>query len=613
MASHLAEAVSHGRHPAEAQRAFGSPLRLRELSLDLRLAPWLASLRADAIFGCRQILKRKVASAAAILSLALATGACTAAFRLIDALLLRPLPIAAPDRLYVATRQGIDPGGRFFVSESAEYPLFLQMRAAVAGEADLIAVSYADRADLTYRSDQDIEKAWRQYVSGCMFDSFSLKPALGRLLTSNDDLTPGAHPYAVLSYDYWTRRFGRDPSAVGRTFRMARTVFQIVGVAPAHFTGTETGLAVDIFLPAMMHPGVTDDTSSWLRPFVRLAPGVSPAPVAERLRAVFQASQQQRAKHFTGWPPRKIANFLHQQLLLQPAASGISEMQKDYRSALAALAILVALVLLIACANVANLMTAQAAARTREMALRVSIGAGRVRLVQLVLVECAMLAFLSAALGAIFAWWAAPFVVAQINPPDDPVRLFLAADWRVLGFVLALSLGITALFGLAPALRASSVQPSVALKGGDHPPSRRRTVHLLVAVQAAFCFMVLFVALLLVSTFSRLAHQPTGFSSERLLAVDTLTATPQPPLLWEQVAEHLRTLPGVERVALAGWPLLSGNGWNGFVLVDGTSAGDALAYFLAVSPGWLDTMRIPLIDGRDFRPDDAPPTPPPPQ
>jgi predicted permease len=220
-------------------------------------------------------------------------------------------------------------------------------------------------------------------------------------------------------------------------------------------------------------------------------------------------------------------------------------------------------------------------------------------------VESAMLACVAAALGALFAWWAAPFVAGKINPPDDPLRLFLPADWRVLGFVLATTLGVTCLFGLAPALRASAVQPASALKGGEDPHARRRTMHALIASQAAFCFVVLFVAGLFVTTFDRLSHQSTGFSSERLLTVDTIARRPQAPVLWDQVAEHLRATPGVEKVALAGWPLLSGNGWNGFVLIDGVPASDVLGYFLAVSPGWLATMKIPLIDGRDFRAGDT--------
>ncbi len=605
--THLEEAAAQGRDPAEARRAFGSPLRQREASRDVKLVAWLDSLRADAVFGWRQLMKRKVTSAAAILSLALAIGACTAAFRLIDAILWRPLPVSHPERLYVLAQAGIGPGGNFRISESSEYPLFRQLRAAVKDQAELMAISYSGRTDLTYGSDEEMEKAWRQYVSGWMFDTFGLKPAAGRLFTENDDVTPGANPVVVLSYDYWKRRFNRDPKAIGRTVRIENSLYEIVGVAPEGFTGTEPGVGIDIFVPAMMNPYVTRSDSSWFRPFVQLKPGVAAEPVLERLRVPFQANEEERAKGFKGRSAAAIANFVHQKLILEPAGSGTSDMQKDYRGALVALGVLVVLVLLIACANVANLMTAQAAARGREMALRVSIGAGRWRLVQLVLVESTILAFLAALPGAWFAWWAAPFVAARIRPPGDPAHLYLPADWRVLAFGLALTLCVTCVFGLAPALRASAVEPASTLKGGDNPHSRRRMMQSLIALQVAFCFVVLFLAGLFVATSGRLSRESTGFSSERLLLLETVAARPQKQVLWDQVADHLRATAGVERVAISAFPLLSGNGSNGFIMRNGVPANDTLAYFLTVSPGWLDTMRIPFVDGRDFRPDETSP------
>jgi predicted permease len=252
-----------------------------------------------------------------------------------------------------------------------------------------------------------------------------------------------------------------------------------------------------------------------------------------------------------------------------------------------------------------NLMTAQAAARAREMALRVSIGAGRRRLVQLVLVESAMLALLAAAVGGVFAIWAGPFVVGRINPPDNPVRLLLPADWRVLGFGLALTLGVTILFGLAPALCASGVQPSSTLKGGYDPHARRRLMRGLIAVQTAFCFLVLFIAGLFIDTFDRLSHHSTGFSAERLLILDAAPRHPELPVFWQQVADHLRSVPGIEDVALASWPLLSGTSWNSFISINGGPPSPDPVWLLSVSPGWLDIMKIPLIAGRDFRAGDA--------
>jgi predicted permease len=409
----------------------------------------------------------------------------------------------------------------------------------------------------------------------------------------------------VLSYDYWTRRFGQDPSVLGRTFRMDKNLYQIVGVGPERFTGTEPGTVTDVFIPTMMHPGAVRSDWSWTRTLARVRPGVRLEPMRAKLEAISRAFEADRLKSATNVSKQWLANFFNQKTLLLPAASGVSDLQTDYQRPLAALALLVTLVLLIACANVANLMTAQAVSRAREMALRVSIGAGRRRLVQLVLVESAWLAFFAALLGGLFAWWSAPLIVRMINPPDNPAHLVLPADWRVMGFGFVLTIGVTLLFGLAPALRASATKPVSALKGGEDPHARRRLMHALVAVQTAFCFLVLFVAALFVATFERLSHQPTGFSSERLLVLETATERPQPEEYWEQVAEHLRSVPGVEKVAIASSALLGGDSWNNFISVHGAPPNEVLAYLLSASPGWRETMRIPLLAGRDFRPSDT--------
>lgn len=603
--SHIEEAIAEGRDPGEARRAFGSVLHHRENSRDIRLIPWLESLYADAVFGWRQLLKRKVTSAAAILSLALAVGSCAAVFRLMDAMLWRPLPVVAPERLYVLSRQSTGPDGSVVTGDTFAYPMFSQMRALVKDQAELIAISVANRIDLTYGSEQETEKAYQQYVSGWMFGSFGIRPAVGRVFTEDDDLTPGAHPYAVLSYDYWKRRFGEDPKVVGRTFRTGDEIYQIVGVAAGPFTGTEPGVVTDIFIPTMMKSSaITRSDYRWFRTFIELKPGVDVSPVREELRAAFRTFLEESVRAFGGIPKQERDGYLSQKLLVNPASAGVSGMQRAYGTPLTVLGVLVILVLLISCANVANLMTAQAAARRREMALRVSIGAGPWRLVQLVVVECAWLAFFASGIGACFAWWAAPWILGMIGTPDNPARLILPADWRVLGFGVALAFGCTILFSLAPALRASGVKPASALKGED-PHLRPRMMRTLIAAQVAFCVLVIFVAGLFMATSGRLSHQHTGFSAERLLTLETVTPRPQPASSWEQVAGHLRTVPGAEAVAICEWPLMTGESWNGFISVNGVSPGPVASYFLRVSPEWRELMKIPLLQGRDFRATDA--------
>jgi putative ABC transport system permease protein len=605
LASHLEEAAAHGRDPQEARRAFGSPLRHREASRDAKLSSWIDSLRSDIIFGWRQLRKKPITSAAVIVSLALAIGACTSAFRLVDALLLRPLPVEHPETLYAISRLGTDPGGNFRASNSWEYPLFERMRAAVDGEADLIAMGVSNRNDITFVSDAEMEKATTEHVSAIVFGSFGIQPALGRVLTADDDNSYHSHPYAVLSYDYWTRRFARDPKVLGRHFRFGDDLFEIVGVSEKRFAGTEPGTVVDIFVPATMYTGATHSDWSWFRTFAHLRTNAAPEVVRQKLYVQMHAFDAERAKSFTASQPQALIDtFLKQSLILEPAAAGVSGLQSDYRSSLAAIAVLVALILLIACANVANLMTAQAAARAREMAVRVSIGAGRGRLVQLVLIESILLAAFAAVLGAVFAWWSAPFVVSRLNLPSNPVRLDLPFDWRVFTFGLSLTFIVALLLGLAPALRASAIRPISALKGEDRR-SRGHLMYGLVAAQVAFCFLVHFVTGLFVASFNRLANLHLGFSSERVLLLDTVAQQPQPTVYWDLVTDHLRALPGVESASLSGWALLSGNGWNGFISVNGAPLTSQLAFFLAVSPGWLETMKIPILDGRDLLPGDT--------
>jgi len=609
--SHMEEAIAAGRDPGEAQRAFGSALRAREAGHSIRVAGWLESILADVRFGWRQLGRNKVTSAAAVVSLALGIGSCVAAFRLIDSLLWRPLPIANASNLYGVSRQMTGLYGTPVEDGHWSTADFNLMSDAVKDQADLIAISDADRTDITWSTDDDMEKAHVAYVSGNMFPMFGLEPVLGRLLTPADDRGLGAGPYVVLSWDYWNHRFGRDPQVLGRLLHIGDQTFEIIGVGPRDFTGTEKGTVTDIFVPLNRNGFATEEGIDWHRAFLMLKPGVNPAkalePLRKHLSAVNRAFGVNCSKCFRGVTRADMDRFLDQTLVFHSAGGGISDLQKDYRRSLGILGLLAALVLLIACVNVANMMTAQAAARRQEMALRISIGAGRRRLVQLILCQSALLALMASALGALFAAWSAPFVLSLINPPDDPARLALPADWRVLLFGFGLIILIVLLLGLLPALRASAVRPVAALKGGEDPHSSRRLMRGAIALQVTFCFLVLFLSSLFVASFYRLQNRPLGFSTDRLLLLETVAGKGQLPVVWNQTAEALRSVPGVDSVAISGWPLLGRIAINSIISVNGGPPSPVSAWFLNVSPGWLSTMKIPFVSGRDFRPEDTSP------
>ncbi len=615
--SHIEEAIAAGREPREARRAFGSALRAREASHSIRAAGWLESVLADLSFGWRQLCRDKVASAAAVVSLALGIGSCVAAFRLIDALLWRPLPISGASRLFVLSRKMTGLYGKPAEDGHWATPAFKVMRDAVKDQADLIAISDSDRTDITWSSDDDMEKAHIAYVSGNMFPLFGLEPVLGRLLTPDDDRGPGLNPYAVISWDYWNHRFGRDPHILGRSLHIGNQTFEIIGVAPRDFTGTEKGTVTDVFLPVNMNSFATQDSITWHLIFLMVKPGVmqatalEPATDLEQLRqhlaAVSRAFDAECSECLRGMGRVDVDRYLSQKLVFHAAGAGISDLQKGYRRFLGILGLVVALVLLISCVNVANMMTAQAAARAQEMALRISIGAGRRRLIQLILCQSALLALLASVLGALFAAWAAPFVLSLVNPPDNQARLALPADWRVLLFGLGVMIFVVLLLGLLPALRASAVRPVAALKGGEDPHSPRRLMRGAIALQVAFCFLVLFLSSLFVTSFQRLENRPLGFSTDRLLLLQTVAGKGQLPVVWNQTAEALRAVPGVNSVAISGWPLLGRIKINSNISINGAPPSPTPAFFLNVSPGWLSTMKIPLVSGRDFRPEDTSP------
>lgn len=575
------------------------------------MAGRLDAIIADVIFGWRQLLKHKSASAASILSLALGIGASLAAFQLVEALFLRTLPVAHPEQLYEVTYPSLS-DGRISSLDRLDYAGVGALRASVKNQAEVMPLSVPLRLEAAWGADTQIERIWLQYVPGAMFGSFGLKPALGRLLAPSDDLTPGVEPYAVISYDYWSRRFAKDPRVIGqhlRTGYMGYQILEIVGVAPEGFTGTDPGTFTDVFAPNMMNiPAITKGGWNGYRAWVQVKPDNRLDQIQPRLTAALHAYREDQVKAWA--PERQKAEkdfFVAAPASLEHAGQGRSGTQHSYERPLAILSALVGFVLLMACINVANLMTAQSTARAREMALRVSLGAGRARLVQLLLIECGLLAVAACILGFLFSWWSAPFIISRLTPAAYPVRLALQLDWRVVSFAAILCSGVTVLFGLVPALRASSTRPGATLKELDNPRAHRRWMHILIAAQVAFCSFVLFIAGLFVLTFLRMANQPTGFSAARVLAIESESDAALAPGRWYQVAEKLKHIPGVESAAVSEYALMSYNAQTRFIwansrLPDGTWVNST--WFLGVSPGWFETMKLELLHGRDFRSDD---------
>jgi predicted permease len=359
----------------------------------------------------------------------------------------------------------------------------------------------------------------------------------------------------------------------------------------------------------MMNPeALTVDGWSWFRILVRPKPDVEPTQVHAVLEAGFRADQAERAREFApGTPKAQLDALASERLFLQPASSGASPIQRAFRQPLWILATLAALLVLVACANVANLLFARATSRKIEMALRLSIGASRRRLLQLLLVESGLLALMAAAIGALFAWWAAPLVVSMLTTPDRPIRLILDLDWRTVLTAASLTAFVTMLFGLAPAMRGSSAALVDTLKEARGRRAHRRFAGTLVAVQAALCVFLLYGASLFVGTLDRLQDRPLGFAPRNLLHVIAEGPREYTTAEWTQLAAAVHQLPRVESAAVACWAPLTGNRWRATVVVPSRTPPEDAPDWTSVGPDYFATMGMQLIEGRDFHPGDRSP------
>jgi predicted permease len=579
---------------------------------DLRLA--LRGLRRNPLF-----------ATVAILSLALGIGANTAIFTLIDQMLLRKLPVHEPQQLVMLYQQGSNMGSNMG-TRMHSYPLYqdLQTRAEPLSE-----VLCRRLVPASVSIDNQTERVEAEMVSGNYFTMLGVKPALGRVFNSQeDDQTYQGHPVVVLGYDYWVTRFGRDAGVLGKKILVNNSPMEIVGVSAAGFAGIDPAQAPQIRVPVLMKPVMVPDwtwvhmdnrRSRWVQVFGRLKPGYTVESAKAPLQGLFT---QIRAYEMTlpaakEWSEYSRQRFMEGKLLVQSAAMGFSGLRNDFSTALIVLMCMVGLVLMIACANVANLLIARGFMRQKEIAVRLSLGASRARLVKQLLVESLLLSFLGGAAGLALAVVLTRALLALIPVEGQPLLINASPDARILAFTLVLTFATGIVFGLLPALRASRPDPWTTLKdtvgsiaGTGGSLFLRKG---LVTAQVALSFLLLFGAGLFVRSLQNLQTTETGVALDNLVTFQLSPDlsgydSPRTVNLYRSLLERLRTAPGVKSAALAAVPILAGNEWDSSMAVEGHRAADGedmQAFMNALSPGYFETMKIPFLEGRDFTPLDA--------
>ena len=598
-----------------AQRALGNAVRIKE---DVRMAwgfQWLETLLQDVRFDLRQLRRNPGFTAVVVFTLALGIGANTAIFTLIDAVMMRMLPIAHPEEL-----MQVQYGGQDWSGEGANFtnPLWEQVR----DRQDVFSVAFAwgtDKFDLAQGG--AVHLANGIWVSGDFFNTLWLRPAAGRLISAADDQR-GCSAVAVLSYGFWRYHYGEAASAIGSTLSLNSHPFEVIGVAPIGFFGMNVGEKFDVAVPICAaaifdgKEGRLDGRSWWwLRIAGRIKPGISRAQATARLNAlspaIFAASLPQ------DWSADGKRNFMKHTLVSAPAANGLSDLHRQFERPLEVLMAVVGLVLLIACAHIAGLMLARAAARRREIAVRQALGASRRRLVRQLLTECVLLSSAGALLGILFARWGAALLVRYISTTRTAIFLDLSLDGRILGFTATIAALTCVLFGLLPAHRSTRVSLNSALKGGQalegERPGRVRAHKWIVASQVALSLVLLVAAGLLLRSFAKLATLDLGFDRNNVLLVGANLKTAKVPperqiATFEEIETRLSALPGVVAIGRSVITPISGGGWNEWIRTDwskGLTGHDALSWFNCVSPGYFKTLRLPLLAGRNFSSEDT--------
>ena len=581
----------------------------------------------DIRYALRLLTKNPVFAGIVVLTLALGIGANTAIFSLLDAVLIRTLPVERPEQL-VLFGNGRDIGvSNGFPDSSMDlfsYPFYRQARQRTdvfSGVASLLSMQWTVHGFVnTNASSGDIEQLKVQLVSGTYFPVLGVNAGLGRVLTDADDQIPGAHPVAMVSYAWWQNRLAADPSAVGKTVTIDNIAYTIVGVAPKEFFGTTVGSAPDLWIPLSMEkqmpPAHFDgrDNEDWQSLYVigRLKNGVTTEQANSVVNLLFTQSLQARA----GAQPsaKRLEEIKKASIQLTQVSRGLSMLREQFSLSLKVLMGVVALVLLIASANVANLLLAHGAARSREFAVRLAVGAGRMRLVRQLFTESALLVVLGAVLGVALSWWGTRLLLKMASDGPEALPLDVAPNIRILGFTIGVSALCALIFGTAPALRAARIEPNTSLKTKTSTALRNPLGKSFVVAQVALSLLLLVGAGLFVRTLINLQSVPTGFNQENamLFNVDT-SATgyddkdPRLPVLLRDVENRVRAIPGVQAAAFGSFVFNQGL-WTtpAHTHAQNSLTDDSrVIRNNIVGPDFFAALGVPLVLGRGFGPQDT--------
>src|SRR5215470_5396308 len=577
----------------------------------------------DLRFGVRMLMKSPGFALVAVFSLALGIGANSSVFSLLDAMLLKPLPVKQPEQLVIVNMRPAGQPGRGFSSYS--YPVFREMREKNTVFSDIFARS---GLQTSLSSGGQTERVLGEEVSGNFFSALGVNPLLGRLLTEEDDRTPGGSPVAVLSFNFWQRRFGADPQIVGQTISLNSYPFTVVGVTAKGFHGVEVGVAPDVRIPITMDGQVRPSPgppiferrgTTWLGVMARLKPDIGVAQAQAATDTIFQIFRAPDISKIKGdSPDGRIWKSLRIQLI--SAKTGASSLSRQFAQPLIVLTCLVGVVLLIACLNVANLLLARATMRQKEIAVRLALGAGRLRLMRQLLTEGFLLSALGGALGLIFARWGTAMLLGFLPQGRIPTALEIRPDLRMLGFTLGVTLLTGLLFGLAPALQSTRPNLIPALKnetvvvGGARRWELRR---LLVILQVALSLTLLIGAGLFARSLRNLRAVDDGYNADQVVTLALDPAQSGYNLerlrnLYNQLSERVATLPGVKTAAYTRNLPMSGSYSRFGIEAQGYQPrpGEEMAVLLnQVGPQFFATFGAPLLRGREFNEQDTPESP----